>query len=46
MMGEVFRQNETNFNAAFEVTTLYKFSDNITIDYTGYIELEANLLTS
>ena len=39
MFGEVLMQNETNFNAAFEVTTLYNFGDDIKTNYTGYIEL-------
>ena len=45
MIGETFKQEDTEFNVAFEVTTLYNYSPNIKIDHFGFIELNASIFT-
>lgn len=39
----IFEQQETNFNIAFELAKLNNFSDNITRDYSNYLELTASV---
>ena len=46
MISETFEQADTKFNVAFELTTLYNFSENINIDHFGFIELEASIFTT